>query len=274
MTLDTKLGKLQSILRDTGGLVVAYSGGVDSTLLAAVAHEVLGEKAIAVTAISPTYPEHEQQEARELALRIGVRHEVIQSNELENENYASNPTNRCYFCKDELFTRLIRLAPQWGVKHVADGTNADDLGDHRPGRVAAKENGVLSPLAEAGLSKLEIRELSRQRDLPTADKPAFPCLGSRFPYGTRITLENLRAVDSFEAGLRALGFREVRVRHYEKMARLEVPSSEFSRMVDPAIRSQIVKLGKASGYHYVAMDLEGFRSGSLNELLKSAGSPM
>jgi uncharacterized protein len=235
-----------------------------------VAFEVLGDRAIAVTAISPTYPAHEQQEAKDLAARIGIRHELIQSNELENENYASNPTNRCYFCKDELFSRLTKLAPQWGAKFVADGTNADDLGDHRPGRVAAKENGVLSPLVMAGLTKDEIRELSRERNLPTADKPAFPCLGSRFPYGTRITLENLQSVDAFETGLRALGFREVRVRHYEKMARLEIPTADLPRILDPAIRTQIVKLGKTSGYNYVALDLEGFRSGSLNELLKPA----
>ena len=267
---DAKLRRLREAIRRTGGLVIAFSGGLDSTLLAAVAAEVLGDRAVAVTALSPTYPAAEQKEARQLAARLGIRHVIVDSNELKIPGFADNPVNRCYYCKRELFDVLTRVARRRKLPFVADGTNADDLRDYRPGRRAAEEKGVVSPLLEAGLTKDDIRRLSRTLGLPTADKPSFACLASRFPYGSRITERKLRAVDQVENAVRRLGFRQVRVRHHGDIARIEVEAGEIERLCRPASRGRIVKAAKAAGFLYVTVDLAGYRTGSMNEGLARA----
>lgn len=264
-TLDRKYGALKKAVRKTGGLAVAFSGGLDSTFLAAVAAAELGDRAIAVTALSPTYPAREQREAGELAGRIGIAHMEIESNELEIPNFADNPVNRCFFCKKELFEVVAETARKRGIAAIADGTNADDLSDHRPGMRAAREAGVLSPLLEAGLTKEEIRQLSRRLNLPTADKPAFACLASRFPYGSRITEEKLKAVDRVEELLRSLGFKQVRVRHHGETARIEVEPDELSRLCEPDVRAKVVAAAEQAGFAYVSADLRGYRTGSMNE---------
>ena len=269
-TLAMKYEKLKSILQDTGGIVVAFSGGVDSTFLAAAAAEVLGDRALAVTAHSPLYPGHEQKEADELAARIGIRHETVVSDELDVPGFADNPPNRCYLCKSELFTVVREIAEKHGISAIADGTNADDTSDYRPGRKAAAECGVLSPLLEAGLSKDDIRELSRGMDLPTADKAAFACLASRFPYGARIDEPKLVAVGAVENLLRALNFRQFRVRHHGEVARIEVLPEEIAKLCEDPVRTQIVDVAREAGFQYVAADLVGYRTGSMNETLAEA----
>lgn len=264
-TLDEKLNLLRKTVRETDGLAIAFSGGVDSTFLSAIAKEELGGRALAVTALSPTYPQHEQHEASELARALGIEHETVESNELEIPGFAENPANRCFFCKRELFETVQRVAAGHGIQHVADGSNADDVDDYRPGRRAAEEAGVLSPLLMAGLGKEEIRELSRRMNLPTAEKPAFACLASRFPYGSRITAVKLQAVEHVETKLRLLGFRQFRVRHHGETARIEVSVDEIGRLCDRDIRVQVVQSGKDAGFLYVAADLEGYRTGSMNE---------
>jgi uncharacterized protein len=261
--LADKLAGLERILADLESAVVAFSGGVDSSLLLAVAVKVLGARALAVTATSETYPERELIEARALAGQLGARHCEVVSEELDIPEFKHNPRNRCYYCKKELFAKLREIAGQECIAHVLDGTNLDDRGDHRPGRQAAEELGVRSPLEEAGFTKDDIRALSRHFGLPSWDKPAFACLSSRFPYGTAITSERVSQVGRAEEALRELGFRVLRVRYHDRVARLELGPEEFALAIGP-LREEVDTLVKDSGFTYVAVDLLGFRSGSMN----------
>src|SRR6266568_815692 len=263
-SLSVKTDRLRTILADMGGCVIGFSGGVDSTLLFAVAAELLGGRSLAVTATSQTYPERELNEARELAGQIGGRHLVIVSEELDIPEFRDNPRNRCYYCKRELFGKLRDIADREGLEFVLDGTNVDDAGDHRPGRTAAAELRVRSPLEEAGFTKQDIRDLSREMGLPTWDKPAFACLSSRFPYGTAITPERVGQVGLAEESLRGLGFRTLRVRYHGAVARIELGDAEFGRAVGN-LRDEVVRLVKAAGFIYVALDLQGYRTGAMNE---------
>lgn len=259
-----KHDRLRAIMGTLQGCVVGFSGGVDSTLLLAVAVEVLGKQVLAVTATSETYPERELAEARDLAAALGARHRVIVSEELDLPEFRHNPRNRCYYCKKELFGKLIAIAVEEGLPFVLDGTNIDDLGDHRPGRQAAAEIGVRSPLEEAGLTKDDIRALSQALGLPTWDKPAFACLSSRFPYGTAITRERVRQVGLAEESLFKLGFRTLRVRYHDTVARLELGPEEFT-LATTTLRDQVLQGVKAAGFTYVAVDLQGYRTGAMNE---------
>lgn len=260
-----KLHALQAILAKTGGALVAFSGGVDSTLLAVAAHEVLGDRALAVTAMSPTYPRRELEEAKGIAARYGLRHLIVETAEFDEPGFVANPPERCYYCKIALFRLLRRMADQEGLEAVLDGANLDDLDDHRPGLRAARELGVRSPLQEAGLTKAEIREISREMGLPTWDKPACACLASRIPYGIRITAEALARIERAEECLTAFGLREVRVRDHHPVARLEIGLAEMETAWRR--RSEIADLLHEAGYPYVALDLDGFRSGSMNAVL-------
>jgi uncharacterized protein len=262
--MNDKERALRDHLTSLSSVIVAYSGGVDSAYLALIANETLGERALAVTADSASYPERHRQMAHDIAERFGIRHRVIRTDEMARPEYRANPTNRCYFCKHELYTHLSRIAADRDAV-IVDGNNADDRGDYRPGRQAAREFGVVSPLDAADLSKGEIRELSREAGLPTWDEPASACLSSRIPYHSDVTDEKLRMIERGEQALRALGFRVCRVRHHDDLARVEIGRDELARAHDPAMAAQIVAQLKAVGYRYVALDLQGYRTGSLNE---------
>ena len=269
--MDPRLERLRDVLRGYESVLVCFSGGVDSTFLLKVAVEELGDRCFAITCVSETMAASEVDDARRLGAEMGLgdRHVVALSSELQRPGFADNPTDRCAMCKTELMEHAAPAAERLGVSHIALGTNTDDLGDYRPGIEAAREHGAVAPMVEAGLDKQDVRTYSRELGLRTWDKPQLACLSSRFPYGTRITPERLRQVDGFEDGLRALGFRQLRVRFHDTIARLEIDRSDMQRAVD--LRDEIVALGKRQGFTYVALDLGGFRSGSLNETLVKLG---
>jgi pyridinium-3,5-biscarboxylic acid mononucleotide sulfurtransferase len=268
--VSAKLDSLRADLRSRGPILLAFSGGVDSSFLLRVAVEELADAVVALTTRSPTAPEEDEAIALALAQELGVHHLVIEANELEVPEYAANPTNRCYFCKASLYDICRREAAKLGIEHIVDGVNTDDLGDYRPGLQAAAEQGVGHPLADAGLTKREIRTYSRELGLPTWDKPSSPCLSSRFPYGTAITLEGLRRVGQAERALHRLGFRECRVRFHDPIARIEVPAGEIARLTQSPVRESVASELRSLGFRYVAVDLQGFRSGSLNEGLRES----
>jgi uncharacterized protein len=260
-----KLSWLKSIMRELDSVVVAYSGGVDSTFLAVVAREVLGDRSLAVTACSEIYPEKELQAAIELARRLGLRHQTTRTEELRNERFVANPPDRCYHCKTNLLGKLMDIAREQGFSHVIVGDNYDDQFDYRPGMRAVRELGAISPLAEAGLTKEDIRLLSKEMGLPTWDKPSLACLSSRFPYGERITKDKLAMVAQAEEFIRSLGIRQLRVRHHGNIARIEVGNEDLAKIIRAA--GEIVLKFKEIGYNYATLDLGGYRTGSLNEIL-------
>ncbi|MGE5257981.1 MAG: ATP-dependent sacrificial sulfur transferase LarE [Hyphomicrobiales bacterium] len=263
--------RLTEFFGNTGGALVAFSGGVDSSLVLAAARQALGARALAVTACSPTYPDHEKDQAATIAQRLGARHEFIDSDEFEDPSYRANPPNRCYYCKQELFRKLKAVAAREGLPVVVDGSNADDELDFRPGHKAAKEFGVRSPLAELGFGKNLIRQIAKAQGLPNWNQPACACLASRIPYGQEITPLRLRRVAQAEAAIRDVGFRTVRVRDHGMLARIEIPREEIDRALGVGVQQRLIDACKLQGYVYVCLDLEGYRTGSMNEVLGSSG---
>jgi len=272
--LDRKERLLRQRLGSLNSVIVAFSGGVDSAYVAYVANQVLGDKALAVTADSPSYPAAHKADALTFVEQFSLRHLIINTEEVEDPNYRRNPANRCYYCKTELYTNLQALAREQGFSAICDGVNIDDLGDFRPGRQAAKEAGVISPLVECGITKAEVRELSRRAGLPTWDKPASACLSSRIPYGMEVTVEKLKIIEQGEDILRALGFKVFRVRHHGDIVRLEFGKEELPRAMTVAMAEHLTRDFKALGFRYVTLDLEGYRTGALNEALKPTQLPV
>ena len=266
-TLAAKEARLHSRLEEFDSLLIAYSGGVDSAYLAFAASRALGDRMLCVTADSPSYPRRHRDLAERIAREFGLPHEFIETSEMDRAEYRANPANRCYYCKTELYEHLSELATARGFSAIADGSNADDRGDYRPGRQAAREFGVKSPLDDADLTKAEIRELSRRAGLPTWDEPASACLSSRIPYQSEVTVGKLSMIERAEDALRRHGFRVCRVRHHDTVARLEIGRDEMARALDPEISAALVRELKAIGYQYVSLDLQGYRTGSLNEIL-------
>jgi uncharacterized protein len=264
MKTENKFNKLESILKEMGSVLIAYSGGVDSTFLAVTAHKVLGSKSLAVFAFSPVSPPSEREEAGDFARKTGLRYKIIQGNEMDNPDFVANPPDRCYYCRKELFRELKQISDNEGLKWIADGTNYDDLMDYRPGRKAAAEANVRSPLFEAKLTKEEIRRLSKEKGLPTWNKPASPCLASRIPYGTPVTPDVLHKIGEGEKYLHSLGLGQLRLRHHGDIARLELDENDMALIMKDGIRREIVEQIKTLGYKYVTLDLTGYRTGSLN----------
>jgi uncharacterized protein len=267
MNLDTKEERLREIFRELDSVIVAYSGGVDSSYVAYVANAELGPRAVCITGQSASLPEYQRAEIDSVVQKFGFQHEVIQTEELENPGYRANNPDRCFFCKDELYTKLESVARTRGINNIVDGSTVDDLGDFRPGRRAASQHAVRSPLIEAGLTKSEVRELSRRATLPTWDKPASPCLSSRIAYGTTVTIERLSKVDRGEEILREFGFREFRVRHHDQLVRIEIAPAEMDRVLRKELVDELARRFRQLGFKYVTLDLEGFRSGSMNEVI-------
>ncbi len=267
MSVIAKEERLRELFRALDSVIVAYSGGVDSSYVAYVANEELGPRAVCITGQSASLPSYQNAEIKNVVEKFGFHHEIIPTDELENPNYSANNADRCYFCKDELYNKLESVARSRGIQHIVDGSTVDDLDDYRPGRQAAKQHAVRSPLIEVGLNKNEVRELSRRATLPTWDKPASPCLSSRIAYGTTVTIERLGKVDRGEEILREFGFREFRVRHHDTLVRLEIAASEMDRVLRKEVVEQLAARFRELGFKYVTLDLQGFRSGSMNEAL-------
>ena len=268
--LEAKISQLRNLLQQLERVMVCFSGGVDSSLLLAESVGVLHKNAVALTAVSPSLAHQEGADARRLAQQLGARHLLVETHELDDPRYAANPVNRCYFCKTEVYRVAVEEASRLGISHLLDGFNADDRGDHRPGHKAAREYGVRSPLDEFGFTKADIREAARRIDLPVWDKPALACLSSRFPYGTQITPERLAQVERCERLLRSLGFRVYRVRYHERLARIEVAPEEFQKLLAEEVRSEINGRFREAGFAYVAVDLQGYRSGSFNKAVNAS----